>query len=397
MGRRRASGAARNDADPIMQTMNLSEERASLLHRLGSVNWGLTLSVCLAAAVGFVLLYSAAGGEFSPWTAAQMARFGGAFVVMIVTATIPPWVWYGLAYWMWGLSVLLLLAAEFRGVGGGSAERWIDLGAFRLQPSEIMKIALVLVLARYFHAVRFERVRRIRTLLPPLVLLTIPAALVLRQPDLGTTVILVAVAGGVFFLSGVRWWKFALVGAVAAATVPLIWAYGLQTYQKNRLLTFLDPSSDPLGAGFHITQAKIALGSGGIFGKGFLNGTQIHLNFVPEMHTDFILAVLAEEFGLVGALGLLAIYGLILFHLLASALRARTQFGRLVAAGVGITFFLYAFINLAMVLGLLPVVGVPLPLVSYGGTSMLTLLFGFGLVMSVAQGGSAGDDPLTED
>ena len=172
-----------------------------------------------------------------------MARFGGAFLVMIVTATIPPRIWYRLAYWMWGLSVLLLLAAEFRGVGGGGAERWIDLGAFRLQPSEIMKIALVLVLARYFHAVRFERVRRIRTLLPPLVLLTIPAALVLRQPDLGTTVILVAVAGGVFFLSGVRWWKFALVGAVAAATVPLIWAYGLQVYQKNRLLTFLDPSS----------------------------------------------------------------------------------------------------------------------------------------------------------
>ena len=380
-----------------MRTMNLAEERTSVLRRLGFVNWGLTLTVCFAAAVGFVLLYSAAGGEFFPWAAAQMGRFGVALLVMIVTATIPPRFWYRLAYWMWGLSVLLLLAAELGGVEGGGAERWIDLGPFRLQPSEVMKIALVLVLARYFHAVRFEHVRRIRTLVPPLLLLVIPAALVLKQPDLGTTVILVAVAGIIFFLSGVRWWKFALVGVAAAAAVPLIWTYGLQTYQKTRLLTFLDPSSDPLGAGFHITQAKIALGSGGVFGKGFLNGTQIHLNFVPEMHTDFILAVLAEEFGLVGALGLLAIYGLILFHLLASAMRTKTQFGRLVAAGIAITFFLYAFINLAMVLGLLPVVGIPLPLVSYGGTSMLTLMFGFGLVMSVAQSGSAADEPLTED
>ena len=380
-----------------MRTMNLAEERTSVLRRLGFVNWGLTLSVCFAAGVGFVLLYSAAGGEFFPWAAAQMGRFGVALLVMIVTATISSRVWYRLAYWMWGLSVLLLLAAEFGGVAGGGAERWIELGPVRLQPSEVMKIALVLVLARYFHAVRFEQVRRIRTLVLPLLLLLIPAALVIRQPDLGTTVILIAVAGIIFFLAGVRWWKFVLVGGAAAAAVPLIWTYGLQVYQKKRLLTFLDPSSDPLGAGFHITQSKIALGSGGVFGKGFLNGTQIHLNFVPEMHTDFILAVLAEEFGLFGALGLLAVYGLILFHLLASALRAKTQFGRLVAAGIGFTFFLYAFINLAMVLGLLPVVGVPLPLVSYGGTSMLTLMFGFGLAMSVARTGDGADEPLSED
>ncbi len=380
-----------------MQEMDLSRERTSALRRLGSIDWGLTLSACFAAAVGFVLLYSAAGGEFFPWAAAQMGRFGVALAVMIATAAIPPRLWYRLAYWMWGLSVLLLLAAEFRGVEGGGAERWIALGPLRLQPSEVMKIALVVALAHYFHTVRFENVRRIRTLLPPLFLLLVPAALVLKQPDLGTTVILIAVAGVIFFLAGVRWWKFALVGAAAAAAVPLIWTYGLQAYQKQRLLTFLDPSSDPLGAGFHITQAKIALGSGGMFGKGFLNGTQIHLNFVPEMHTDFILAVLAEEFGLVGALALTAIYGLILYHLLAAALRAKTQFGRLVVSGVAFTFFLYAFINLAMVLGLLPVVGVPLPLVSYGGTSMLTLMFGFGLAMSAAQGGEAAGEPLTEE
>ncbi|MXW91327.1 MAG: rod shape-determining protein RodA [Rhodospirillaceae bacterium] len=380
-----------------MQEMDLSRERTSPLRRLGAIDWGLTLSVCFAAAVGFVLLYSAAGGEFFPWAAAQMGRFGVALAVMIVTAAIPPRLWYRLAYWMWGLSVLLLLAAEFRGIEGGGAERWIALGPLRLQPSEVMKIALVVALAHYFHTVRFENVRRIRTLLPPLFLLLVPAALVLKQPDLGTTVILIAVAGVIFFLAGVRWWKFALFGAAAAAAVPLIWTYGLQAYQKQRLLTFLDPSSDPLGAGFHITQAKIALGSGGVFGKGFLNGTQIHLNFVPEMHTDFILAVLAEEFGLVGALALMAVYGLILYHLLAAALRAKTQFGRLVVSGVAFTFFLYAFINLAMVLGLLPVVGVPLPLVSYGGTSMLTLMFGFGLAMSAAQGGESAGEQLTEE
>ncbi len=375
----------------------LAEDRTSIRHRFAAVDWGLTFSTCLAASVGFVLLYSAAGGEFLPWTGTQMARFGVALLVMFAAAAIPPRLWYRLAYWLWVLAVGLLLLAEFRGVEGGGATRWIGLGPIRLQPSEVMKIVLVLALARYFHAAHFERVHRVRTLVAPLMLLAIPAALVVKQPDLGTTVILTAVAGVVFFLSGVRWWKFALVGAGIAAAIPLIWRYGLQAYQKNRLLTFLDPSSDPLGAGFHITQAKIALGSGGIFGKGFLNGTQIHLNFVPEMHTDFILAVLAEEFGIVGALGLLAIYGLILFYLLALAMRAETQFGRLVAAGVAFTFFLYAFINLAMVLGLLPVVGVPLPLVSYGGTSMLTLLFGFGLAMSAARSDEPGDRPLTGD
>jgi len=381
----------------MMQVMSLSPERPSLLRRLGFVNWWLALSACLASGVGFVLLYSAAGGKFSPWADVQMVRFGMAFLIMIVTAMISPRVWFGLAYWMWGFSVVLLVIVEFMGTLGGGAERWIDLGLFRLQPSEVMKITLVVVLARYFHTIEFDQLRRVRTLVLPILLLLVPAALVLKQPDLGTTVILFAVAGVIFFLSGVRWWKFALIGTVAAAAVPLIWNYGLKAYQKKRLLTFLDPSSDPLGAGFHITQAKIALGSGGVSGKGFLHGTQIHLNFVPEMHTDFILAVLAEEFGIVGGLILLAVYVLILFHLLSASIRSKSQFGRLVAAGVGFTFFLYVFINLAMVMGLVPVVGVPLPLVSYGGTSMLTLMFGFGLVMSVLRAGTEEDEHLSDD
>ena len=381
----------------MKQVISLSQERPSFLRRLGFVNWSLAFAACLAAGLGFVLLYSAAGGKMSPWTNVQVARFGVAFLIMIGTAMISPRVWYGLAYWMWAASVLLLVVVEFVGTLGGGAERWINLGFFRLQPSEVMKITLVVVLARYFHSVQFEQVRRARTLLIPVMLLLVPAALVLKQPDLGTTVILLAVAGVIFFLSGVRWWKFALVGGIAAAAVPMIWTYGLKTYQKKRLLTFLDPASDPLGAGFHINQAKIALGSGGVSGKGFLNGTQIHLNFVPEMHTDFIFSVLAEEFGIVGGLALLAIYLVIMFHLLVTALRAKSQFGRLVASGVGFTFFLYLFINLAMVMGLLPVVGVPLPLISYGGTSMLTLMFGFGLVMSVVRAGGDDDEHLDQD
>ena len=381
----------------MMQVMSLTQERPSLLRRLGFVNWWLALTTCFVAAIGIVLLYSAAGGTFSPWANVQIARFGVAFFILVATAMVSPRVWYGVAYWLWAASVFLLVVVEFMGSLGGGAERWINLGFIRLQPSEVMKITLVLVLARYFHAVQFEQVRRVRTLIVPVILLIVPSALVLKQPDLGTTVILFAVAGVIFFLSGVRWWKFAFVGAVAAAAVPLIWSYGLKTYQKKRLLTFLDPSSDPLGAGFHITQAKIALGSGGVSGKGFLHGTQIHLNFVPEMHTDFILAVLAEEFGIIGGLVLLAIYLLIMFHLLVAAMRAKSQFGRLVAAGISFTFFLYVFINLAMVMGMLPVVGVPLPLVSYGGTSMLTLMFGFGLVMSVLRAGGEDDERLSDD
>ncbi|MCY4237381.1 MAG: rod shape-determining protein RodA [Rhodospirillaceae bacterium] len=369
----------------MIQGISSPPEQLAVSNYLGFVNWWLALFACLAAGTGFILLYSAAGGNFSPWADVQMIRFGMAFLVMIMTAMISPRIWYDLAYWLWAFSVFLLVIVEFMGAIGGGAERWIDLGILRLQPSEIMKITLIVVLARYFHAVQFDRVRQISALVLPVMLLLVPTALVLKQPDLGMAVVLFAIAGAIFFLSGVRKWKFFVLGAATAAAVPLIWNYGLKAYQKARLLTFLDPSSDPLAAGFHIAQSKIALGSGGILGKGFLQGTQVHLNFVPEMHTDFIFTVLAEEFGIIGGFLLLAIYLLILFHLLVSSIRAKSQFGRLVAAGIGFTFFLYLFINLGMVMGLLPVVGIPLPLVSYGGTSMLTLMFSFGLVMSVVR------------
>jgi rod shape determining protein RodA len=260
------------------------------------------------------------------------------------------------------------------------AQRWINFGPLSVQPSEIMKVAIVLVLARYFHGLSHEQIGRPQYLLWPLVLIAIPAGLVLVQPDLGTATMLALTSAALFFLAGVRIWKFVLVGASGLAAMPVLWHF-LREYQKQRIVTFLNPENDPLGSGYHILQSKIALGSGGLFGRGYLEGSQSHLNFLPEKQTDFIFTMLAEEFGLVGGMTLLTLYVLIIAYGYAIALRSRSQFSRLLALGLITMFSLYVFINVGMVMGLLPVVGVPLPLVSYGGTSMLTLLFSFGLIM----------------
>lgn len=262
------------------------------------------------------------------------------------------------------------------------AQRWIDLGAVNLQPSELMKVALVLALARYFHGSNIEEIGRPLFLLPPMLMVAAPTMLVLRQPDLGTAVMLVIGSGAIFFVAGVRIWKFAVLLVATLISAPISWQF-LREYQKQRVLTFLNPESDPLGSGYHIIQSKIALGSGGLFGKGFMQGSQSHLSFLPEKQTDFIFTMLAEEFGLIGGLVLLGLYILILAYGFSIANCSRNHFGRLVSMGVTTTFFLYVFINIAMVMGLIPVVGVPLPLVSYGGTAMMTLLFGFGLLLSV--------------
>jgi rod shape determining protein RodA len=283
---------------------------------------------------------------------------------------------------IFGIAFVLLVAVEVRGAIGMGAQRWIDLGLIQLQPSELMKVALILALARYFHGLTIEEVRRpLRLVVPALFILT-PAVLVLKQPDLGTALMLLMCGGATFFLAGVRLWKFAVVIAAAGGALPLIWGH-MREYQRNRIYTFLDPENDPLGSGYHILQSKIALGSGGLFGKGFLHGTQAHLNFLPEKQTDFIFTMLAEELGLVGGLVLLGLYTLVFVYGFAIALRSRSHFGRLLGLGVTINFFLYVFINTAMVMGLIPVVGVPLPLISYGGTAMLTVMFGFGLLISV--------------
>lgn len=361
---------------------NLSAPDLTLGRKLLAINWLLVLLIAGVAGVGFAMLYSAAGGDMDPWAERQMLRFGVGLLVMVVVATIDVRIWLRYAYVLYFIALVLLIGVEVGGYVGMGAQRWISLGFINIQPSELMKIFMVLALARYFHGISVEDIGRISRLIIPIFMVALPTALILRQPDLGTAIMLAMTAGAVMFLAGVRLWKFAVIGVAAMAAAPIAWQF-LHTYQKKRVLTFLNPETDPLGAGYHIIQSKIALGSGGLAGKGFMQGPQSHLHFLPEMQTDFIFTMLAEEFGLVGALGLIALYVMIVTYGIVIAVRARNQFGRLVAGGITTTFFLYVFINIAMVTGLIPVVGVPLPLVSYGGTVMMTLLIGFGLVIGV--------------
>jgi rod shape determining protein RodA len=357
-------------------------EHISLVARLGQINWGVVTIICVISAIGFAMLYSAAGGDLDPWATRQMSRFAVGLVVMFGVALTDLRFWLRYAYGIFLVALALLLAVDLIGSGAMGAQRWVNFGYFRVQPSEFMKIAMVLALARYFHRITMENMARPVQLLVPLGIVLVPALLVLKQPDLGTAVMITVVGAAMFYLAGVRIWKFAVVGVASLAAVPIVWR-SLHSYQQERILTYLDPERDPLGAGYHILQSKIALGAGGIWGKGFLQGSQSHLNFLPEKQTDFIFTMLAEEFGIVGGLTLILLYGMLLAYGIAMSLRCRNQFGRLVAMGVTTTFFLYIFINVAMVMGLIPVVGVPLPLISYGGTAMMTLMFGFGLLLCV--------------
>jgi len=338
--------------------------------------------ITVIASIGFAMLYSAGDGNFEPWASRQMMRFAPGLVMMIVLALVDLRIWLRYAYIIYLTVLVMLVAVELVGLAGMGAQRWISLGPVNLQPSEMMKLALIIVLARYFHSLPDQAVTKLRYLFWPLALTAVPTALVLRQPDLGTALMLLMIAAAMFFMAGVRLWKFGLMIALGLVAIPIAWQF-LKPYQKQRIFTFLDPESDPLGAGYHTLQSKIALGSGGISGKGFMKGSQAHLNFLPEKQTDFIFTMFAEEFGMVGGMGLLALYGLVLVYGFSIALRAHSHFGRLLALGVTTAFFLYVFINIAMVMGLVPVVGLPLPLISYGGTSMLTLLAGFGLLMGV--------------
>ncbi|MDZ4739465.1 MAG: rod shape-determining protein RodA [Alphaproteobacteria bacterium] len=351
--------------------------------KLRSLNWGVVALVTAISCIGFGLLYSVAGGSFEPWAERQMVRFAIGMALLIGVALINLRTWFQLAYPIYGVSLLLLVAVEFVGRMGKGAERWIDIGPLQLQPSELMKIALILALSRFLHGVLLDDVSRPTRLLPALLLIVMPAGLVLLQPNLGTAAILIAGGCGLIFLAGLSWKIIVPVIVLGLAVVPIGWEFALKDYQKERVYTFLDPDSDPLGAGYNITQSKIALGSGGIFGKGFGQGTQSRLNFLPEKQTDFIFTVLGEEFGLFGLMILMGLYLALLIQGLRIALSTRSQFGRLVAMGVCLNFLLYILINTSMSMGLIPVVGIPLPLVSYGGTALLTVLFGFGLLLSV--------------
>lgn len=355
----------------------------SPLQRLLELNWGMVLLNCMIAGIGFAMLYSVSGGSWEPWAQTQSIRFAGALLMMLVIAVIDIRYWMAFAYPAWAIGLGLLIAVEIVGSTGMGGQRWLDIGVMRIQPSELMKIAVVLALARYFHGRNYDQSRSLRSLFVPLVLMIIPMALVVRQPDLGTALMIVMGGIAILYLAGLPAWLFITGGIAVAAAVPVAWQF-LRDYQKDRVLTFLNPEADPLGAGYQITQSKIALGSGGMTGKGFLEGTQSQLNFLPEMKTDFIFTVLAEEFGLIGASITLALYGIVLGYGLLMGLGCRSQFGRLLAGGLSITLFLYVMINVAMVMGLMPVVGVPLPMISYGGSAMLTWMIAYGLILSVA-------------
>ncbi len=363
-------------------TSDLGRRELTILEKIRGVSWGLVVLVFTAACFGIAVLYSAADGNMQPWAAAQTIRFAIALIPMIGAALVGIRLWFRAAYWAYAMALALVVAVDLRGFVGMGARRWIDLGVIQLQPSELMNVALVLGLARYFHTLSNEDVRRVRFLFPPAIMVLLPAALVLKQPDLGTAIMLLMTGAVLFFIAGVRLRIFFLMAIATAAAVPAGWHF-LRDYQKNRIYTFLDPESDPLGAGYHILQSKIALGSGGLFGKGFLLGSQSHLSFLPEKQTDFVFTTLAEEFGFVGGLGLLALYTLIIGYGFVIAFRCRSHFGRLLGLGIVTNFSLYVFINTAMVMGLIPVVGVPLPLISYGGTAMLAVMFGFGLLLNV--------------
>jgi len=358
------------------------------LRKVLYVNWPLVLLLTAVASFGFLMLYSVAGGNIETWAEPQMKRFAVGLVGMLIVGFVPIWVWRNFSILAYVVSLLLLVAVDLFGTVGMGAQRWIELGPLRLQPSELMKVALVLFLAAYYDWLDPRKISRPLWVLIPLAVILLPTFLVIIQPDLGTALMLVAGGGIVMFVAGVSWWYFGTVIAIVVAVVFAVFETRgtdmqlLHDYQFKRIDTFLDPGSDPLGAGYNIMQAQIALGSGGWAGKGYMQGTQSRLNFLPEKHTDFIFTTLAEEFGFVGAASLLTLYALIVAFCIASAQACKDRFSALLIYGVTSTFFLFFSINMAMVTGLVPVVGVPLPLVSYGGTAMMILLLAFGLVQS---------------
>lgn len=358
------------------------------LRKILHLNWALALVLTAIAAAGILMLYSVAGGRAEVWAEPQMKRFALGFVIMVAMAMVPIWFWRNMAAMVYGVSLLLLIAVEFVGAVGMGAQRWLELGSFRIQPSELMKIALVMMLAAYYDWLSVKKTSHPIWVLVPVFMILFPTFLVLRQPDLGTSIMLMSSGAAVMFVAGVHWAYFAGVISLAGGAVSAVllsrgteWQL-LKDYQYRRIDTFLDPGVDPLGAGYHITQAKIALGSGGWGGKGFMQGTQNRLNFLPEKHTDFIFNTLSEEFGFVGGITLLALYAMVLALCGYTALISKDRFASLVVMGIAATFFVYFAVNMAMVMGLAPVVGSPLPLVSWGGTAMVVIMIGFGLVQS---------------
>lgn len=368
------------------------EEKLSFKQKFFHINKTLLSLAFCGVLIGTIMLYASAQGSLYPWAGAHFSRYLMAMGLCLGIAFAPIGVIYKPAYLFHIIAILLLVATDIFGEVSKGAVRWLNLGFITFQPSELAKTTTLVALARFFHDAYRWRLPSVYMIIVPVLIIFLPTFLVLIQPDLGTALLLVFAGVTVMFASGLNWRLFVGSGVICLASLPIIWM-GLRSYQKNRVLTFLNPESDPLGTGYHIAQAKIAMGSGGITGRGFMKGTQSMLEFLPEKHTDFAFTAFAEQFGCIGSVLLLALYIMITFTLVIMALRARHIFGKMLILGIGTNFFFYVFINMAMVMGLLPVVGIPLPFISYGGTVMLTVFIGFGIALNA----HINEDPITSE
>lgn len=358
-----------------------SEQEMKLYKKFSNLHMPLIACITILSFIGFAMLYSAARGDFEPWAIKQIVRFAFIFPIMILIAVTDIKIWFRLAYFFYGFGIVLLIIVDIVGYLGKGAQRWVDLGPINLQPSELMKVFLIMALARYFHNTHVSEVDSIHKLLTPLAMIGVPAILILGQPNLGTATITFATGVAILFATGVGWKKFIIAGLGGLSLLPIAWQF-LHDYQKRRVMTFLDPDADPLGSGYNIIQSKIAIGSGGLTGKGFMQGSQSQLNFLPEKQTDFIFPIMAEEFGLIGGLLVIFVFGLIMFYGIRIALNSNNHFGRMMATGVTFLLFIHVFINMAMVMGLIPVVGVPLPFLSYGGSIMISMMLCMGFLLN---------------
>ncbi len=363
--------------------MIIDQNKNSLSQKIHNLNWLMVSLIIILAFIGFLMLYSAGGGSMRPWMIRQMGFFAIFFPIMIFIAITDIKIWFKYAYILYGLALFLVIIVAIVGHNAMGATRWFKMGSITVQPSEIMKICTVFALARYFYNIEIENIGKIRVVIIPVILIATPAILIFNQPDLGTAAILTFVGVSVLFMAGLRAWKFVSAGISILIFVPFAWSFLLYDYQKQRVLTFLDPDKDPLGSGYNIIQSKIAIGSGGLFGKGYLSGTQGQLNFLPEKQTDFIFTMLAEEVGFIGSFLTIALYIAIGVICFAISLKTKHQYGKLLVMGMANIFLIHMFINIGMVTGLIPVVGAPLPFISYGGTIMASMMIGFGLVLNV--------------